>query len=524
MHLASGAFPPSKGETMPPVFRFRAVGGAATAVFLLLAACASPRQQLESVAKDWSMTIRASQVVPVYPLTEDLQPGDVFLVQIPIDRQQQLYRENGFLPLDNHLVRLDPRGYVDFYRRAFRDDFGSGELPRSQQRPAQGKAWSTAPQTGFPSYSFSVRQGASLSLALPVQGVPVGLGLLGANAADGTVSLKDARTLGIDTVSLFAQLQDWAQSNRTFLAHFGAEKPRNYLRIVSRIYLACQVDVSLRNADQQGAGLEAGKTGPLAMLASDPQAGAAQGYAEALKSINSSIDAAMSAVARDTSVGGKLRLTAASAHSVAMTETFDPPLVFGYLGFDVPILDGGDLGAPIPTHANLTQEITLHDSPELQRTLELGHAAVTRRIYLTLQQIKNNAEARTRVQALDALAALVPASDSFFQTERGDVLAEVSWKPDPETTGYLRFHDWHGRMEQSHKVLDRLLKGSKLSLKSGAAAPTTVSRGSYDWTRLEQARDEYARRLQEPAMVAAMQEASRAAWRAFYRLTTEEEP
>jgi hypothetical protein len=32
------------------------------------------------------MTIRASQVVPVYPLTEDLQPGEVFLVQLPVGR------------------------------------------------------------------------------------------------------------------------------------------------------------------------------------------------------------------------------------------------------------------------------------------------------------------------------------------------------------------------------------------------------------------------------------------------------
>ena len=45
------------------------------------------------------MTIRGSQVIPVYPLTEDIQPGDVFLVQLPIDQQQKLYQQNGFLPL-----------------------------------------------------------------------------------------------------------------------------------------------------------------------------------------------------------------------------------------------------------------------------------------------------------------------------------------------------------------------------------------------------------------------------------------
>ena len=46
----------------------------------------------------------------------------------------------------------------------------------------------------------------------------------------------------------------------------------------------------------------------------------------------------------------------------------------------------------------------------------------------------------------------------WLSGKAGDVLAEVAWKPDPETTGYLRFHDWRGKMELSHKVLDRLLE------------------------------------------------------------------
>ena len=89
----------------------------------LMAGCNSlPRskdQELEQVAKDWSMTIRASQVIPVYPLTEDLQPGDVFLVQVPIEQQQQVYKEKGFLPLDNLVDRITPGGYCKFYGQSF---------------------------------------------------------------------------------------------------------------------------------------------------------------------------------------------------------------------------------------------------------------------------------------------------------------------------------------------------------------------------------------------------------------------
>ena len=95
--------------------------------------CAGPskREQLESVAKDWCMTIRASQVIPVYPLTEDLRPGDVFVVEVPVQKQAEIYEKKGFLPLDRIAVRLSrnlkvngmtlpdiKEGYKDFYRPA----------------------------------------------------------------------------------------------------------------------------------------------------------------------------------------------------------------------------------------------------------------------------------------------------------------------------------------------------------------------------------------------------------------------
>ncbi|MDZ4184968.1 MAG: hypothetical protein U1D97_08325, partial [Desulfuromonadales bacterium] len=75
-----------------------------------LSGCAEKMRnnQLEKVAKDWSLVIRASQVIPVYPLTEDLQPGDVLLVSTPIEDQVKLFKKKGFLPLDQMQKRLNP--------------------------------------------------------------------------------------------------------------------------------------------------------------------------------------------------------------------------------------------------------------------------------------------------------------------------------------------------------------------------------------------------------------------------------
>ena len=90
--------------------------------FVLLVAfgCAARQteRELAGVAKDWSMVVRASQVMPVYPLTEDLQPGDVFLVQLPVDEQQKAYREKGFLAFDNLIDRLKPDRTVVLHSRS----------------------------------------------------------------------------------------------------------------------------------------------------------------------------------------------------------------------------------------------------------------------------------------------------------------------------------------------------------------------------------------------------------------------
>ena len=174
------------------------------------------REQLEAVARDWCYTIRASQVIPVYPLTEDVQPGDVFLVQLPIERQQELYKKKGFLPLDYHIGRLDP-AYVDFYGHSFFDRSQPPLLPRDWIRPSGTvKSWDPAPNASFPSYSFSVKRGAGMNVAFPVQGIPIGLSLIGSDAADGSVSISEAHTLGVDIISLYDQLKVWAKDHRDF--------------------------------------------------------------------------------------------------------------------------------------------------------------------------------------------------------------------------------------------------------------------------------------------------------------------
>jgi hypothetical protein len=340
--------------------------------FLVCAGCRTPTKELESVAKDWCETIRASQVIPVYPLTEDLQPGDVFVVQVPIVEQAKLYREKGFLALDQLATRLPmaatpPRrlGYDRFYGDAFWKSLWSEPAPRPGWTPNELAV--NAPSAAFPSYTFTVERGAGIKLALPIHGVPVGLGLMGASRATGSVTIRDVYTYGIDIVSLYDELQKWWKSSPE-IASTLAQVVRGsssdvYLRTVNRVYLTRRVTVSLENLDVQAAALEAGAAPELELIRlsiEDPERAkaAAAAYRGALDAITTRVSSALP--------GGTIKLSQASQRSVTMDETFDRPLAIGYLGFDVEVGKDGELSAPIPSFAVLTEAKGL---PELDLTV-----------------------------------------------------------------------------------------------------------------------------------------------------------
>lgn len=359
------------------------------------AGCASSESQVQKAARDWCMTIRGSQVVPVYPLTEDIQPGDIFLVQVPVDKQQEIYRRNGFLPLDNHLGRINPDGYADFYGNSFFPTNGAVVLPRDWIRPegpgnytnnkgTSTGSWQAAPRVAFPSYSFKVQNGAGLSLAVPVQGVPVGLSLLASDAASGSIQIQDARTMGVDTISLYRQVEEWARANSNFLLNFGASpesKRTNYVRVITRVFASGRMVVSLKDASSRSGGLDVGVPKPVNLLvpqlpseqANSPEA-ALSNYTNAWNAMSEMVKAAGSAVDATGRIlpGGSLRLVAASARSVSLDETFDPPVILGYLGFDCAIAESGELGAPIPTYAVLDAHYAINQFKQFRARFNAG--------------------------------------------------------------------------------------------------------------------------------------------------------
>lgn len=399
---------------------------------VVFAGCASRETAIQKAAKDWCMTIRGCQVIPVYPLTEDIQPGDIFLVQVPIDRQQSLYRAQGFLALDNHLARLNPTGYDDFYANSFFPNDSTNTLLLDWIRPVgTNLSWQAAPHAAFPSYAFTVRNGAGLSLAVPIQGVPVGLSLLASDAASGSVQIQDAHTVGVDTLSLYRQVQQWAETNRAFLQNFGTSArstKRNYLRVVSRLYTAGRLMVTLKDASNRSGGLDAGVPKPVNLLtpelpvnSTNLAGNALQNFTNAFSALSQLVAAAATDGAGNALPGGSLRLAAASARTVSIDESFDPALSIGYLGFDCAIEPDGELGPPIPTHANLEPDYRVEQFKAFKAALP-----VAINTFDQIQNAYNGASADRKVairqKAVDLGLLPAPVDDTrFIRTLRRSV-------------------------------------------------------------------------------------------------------
>ncbi len=449
--------------------------------------------ELEDVAKSWCQTIRASQVIPVYPLTEDVQPGDVFLVTTTIEKQHEQYNGNGFLPLDYHLVRLDPKGYADFYSHSVQPGDPRPPpplLPADWMRPPGWtpeveKAWAAAPRAAFPSYSFSVKAGAGFNLALPVQGVPVGLSLLGAQAASGTISIGDARTIGVDILSLWRDLEAWALEQAEPLAAYATRGgDPSYLRVITRVYLTGSLDVSLSSSASAAAGADVGAPSPLSLLTADPpeegqaEQATVKSYKEALDRLNETLDPQPSPEGEgeppptERGKTASLRVTAATAGTVSLHEKLDPPLVLGYLGFDCEILPGGRLGNPIPTLVTLSEPQLAQRLFRSSRTARIQSDSLRARLVALLRELSGSDElpADLRAQGEQALASvdalgtwakdetpvyIETAVEDPLTIERSSFGAEVAER---ELDGYTRFTEYVALMEVSRSVLENALE------------------------------------------------------------------
>ncbi|MCI8211971.1 hypothetical protein AUC61_20775 [Pseudomonas sp. S25] len=373
---------------------------------LVMAACQSklPQQHLEQVAKDWSMTVRAAQVMPIYPLEEYILPGDLYLSHQSVDAEIETWKEKGFLPLVNrdNYIPISTTYYDEYYSRA-----------ASENRPS----FAHPPAAAFPSYSFTVDSRGSAGFALPLASVPIALSAAGAQSATGSVVLKGATSLGLPNQKMDEIVQAWASAplNKAWLSR--ASKLTSsppMLRVITRVFSITGATVSLTFSTVSGGSLNVGapastpdlvstssasydalisnlntqvalKTGsnvgdlPTApnesdLISKDPELAALQADIELIKRLKTqqqlqALRQQISSAAMESKFGGYLlpgasiKIASRSERGVTMDETFKKPLVIGYWASQYLVRRDGGL---IPVGE--VQEVI--DNPKLYKELE----------------------------------------------------------------------------------------------------------------------------------------------------------
>jgi hypothetical protein len=324
---------------------------------LFLVGCATPDKSMQNVNKDWNKAIRAAHIFPVSPLTQDLQPGDIFFTDKEIE-DFSAWDKGGYLPLDHLVGRIYPNSYKAFYENSFAIGDGNSKLPKTW---LTDNSWTNAPAAAFPGYTFKIQQGGAMNVSLPIQGVPVGLGLMGARNASGTVTIGDARTYGVDEPSLLKQVEEFVNKPENASALLksmdtnavkGNSPKRYFLQVVSRVFLTGKVSVSMVNDSSVGGSVSVGSA-PATSIPSLTDTNVASNYSNLVTAVNAIIQTGSAAALP----GGALKFSQVSARSVSMDETFAKPLVIGYTGFSVPIssaalnaiLGRDSKGGPVPT-------------------------------------------------------------------------------------------------------------------------------------------------------------------------------
>lgn len=364
-------------------------------VFISVAGCVpkAPQSNLESVAKNWSMTIRAGQIFPVFPLEEDIRPGDVYLADMSSDDEVETWTEEGFLPLTNRYDRIKIPSSV--YRKIYDHEFTANDKVSFHRRF----------QAAIPSYSFSLDRRGGLGASLPISSVPVAFALAGAQSANGTIVFTNATSYGLPDRVIKDEAMKWLENNPG-VAKLLAGKS---IRVITRVFAIKGINVSMSFSGSGGAKIQAGSPQNFDLLLGTSISDYSKRIIELNKSIElinslknpsnatasspvsesdeSSLTSELKAelkklqelktkieldkfkkdIMRSASIndyggymlpGAKLNVVSRSGNGVSMNETFDRPLVVGYWAIEMQVLGPGKISSYIP----LQNKFSLSDS------------------------------------------------------------------------------------------------------------------------------------------------------------------
>jgi len=224
---------------------------------------------------------------------------------------------------------------------------------------------------------------------------------MNSGSASGTVTIANAHTFGLDNYLMDKLVRDWASKNRKLLSNYEPQNEQyHYLRVICRVYVTGRVNVTINNDEAQGVRTTTGADRPITLMGIE-KGSTQENYSDVIERINQ--------IAAAQIPGANIKVATATSRLVTLTEEFERPLVIGYVGFDMPILKAGRLGAPISTLAQLTGRhiiTTSWSGDNVYRLAALSH------MYEALLMIKGS-EAENVRKKLDKLVSVLPVRYPF---------------------------------------------------------------------------------------------------------------
>jgi len=212
-----------------------------------------------NVAKQWATAFRELQLTPVFPPREDVQVGDVYVVPVAPEDEEEIFRDKGYLPRGMWVHTLDlNRQISDFYQERpsfpqtnierveiFRSTWekikdGSAEdvrrytenfleyvdsinraYPALPQPESRGDVWQTRGNAnrlrivGFPEFMSATISGGDLSAFFPTETSSTGVQAMFSNARSVTVKVPVAESYGIPMSIFLPALRQQVQYDQS---------------------------------------------------------------------------------------------------------------------------------------------------------------------------------------------------------------------------------------------------------------------------------------------------------------------
>jgi hypothetical protein len=316
----------------------------------------------DDVATAWNESIARLGIIPVYPPAEDVEVGDVWAVVANSEDS----------PLLGKAIRID---HIDLRKEVLNatsstvfpdtSDIADGAKFRKQERKELARAAADdrilLTLAAFPGVTIThgVRSGGAAGNAS---------GWFGAQRDEKTVEqirIKAAETYGVSAVDAVLKLDDWcgAAKTKTFCTDRTLRKLLGYtvsdkllatkdekytsrlqIRLVTRVFLMREIE-HMRSANAAGGGA--------VQILADPsktpqgQEGAPK-TGDSAKTTDNALTATGQGLSPSGSTGARISILRADASEIALKETFQRPLVFGFRAVTISVEPSKPSTGPIP--------------------------------------------------------------------------------------------------------------------------------------------------------------------------------